>query len=76
MPPQGGRILKFQGMKRNESNDVVGKVLTRSGGSNGQIKSLKNNFSGSSSHLENKREIQNFITNVPSRREITKKPTN
>ena len=59
-------------MRRNDSCDRIGKHLVGSGGSNTKIMSIKNNFSGSSSHLENKKEIMNFISNVPARREITK----
>jgi hypothetical protein len=52
-------------MTRNDSYEISRKVLAGSVGSNGQIKSIKNNFRGSSNHLENKKEIKNFITNVP-----------
>lgn len=55
---QGGRILKFQGqMRRNESQERIGMAGK-------QILSRGHYIGSSTSHLENKKEISNFITNV------------
>ena len=55
---QGGRILKFQGqMRRNDSQERIGKIPN-------QILSRGHYIGSSTSHLENKKEISNFITNV------------